>query len=109
MRLSEMNTAQLADALLALAEPMSRIGQDPALNRALTDLGRLEGATVLEKASALFVPLATALLKTHREDALAALSALTGKPAEALAAQPGLQTIREARDCFDRELLGFFR
>lgn len=109
MKLSEMTTLEMADALTALAEPLSRIGRDPALNAALSDLGRFEGGTALEKLSALFVPLATALMKTHRAETLAVLSVLTGKPVDVLAAQPGLTTLREARDCFDRELLDFFK
>lgn len=109
MKLSEMNTVQLADALVALSEPLSRIGRDPAMNRAFTDLGRFEGATALEKASHLFVPLTTALLKTHRADTLAVLSALTGKGVDALERQRGLDTLREAKACFDQELLDFFR
>ena len=109
MRLSEMNTAEMADALVAIAEPLGRIGRDPAMNRAITDLGRFEGVTALEKISGLFVPLATALLKTHRDDTLAVLAVLTGKSAGELAAQRGLETLKEARDCLDGELLDFFR
>lgn len=109
MRLSEMNTEQLFDALVALAEPMGRIGRDPALNRALGEIHRQEGRSVLERASGLFLPAATALLKTHREDTLRVIAALTGKGIDALRKQPGLLTLREAKDAFDGELLRFFR
>lgn len=109
MKLSEMNTAQLADALVRLAEPLCRIGRDPALNQALADFGRFDSDAPVERITSLFVPVSFVLLRGHPEDTLTVLSILTGKTPAELAAQNGLQTIREAWACLDGELMDFFR
>ena len=108
MKLSEMTTEQLADALVALAGPMGRIARDEALNKALARLDKRRSGTALEQLAAVIEPLIPALLTRHREDTYRVLAALLGKSPEAIAAQSAALTIREARACFDGELRDFF-
>ena len=53
--------------------------------------------------------LAPALLKTHRDDLYAVVSALTGKTVAEIDAQKGLQTIKDIKESFDGELADFFK
>ena len=112
MKLSEMNTAQLADALVRIAAPIERIGKDEELNRAMSEgVERLRagGMTKLQHNAAMLGMLIPALLERHRADTFTVLSALTGKSVQEIEGQPGVQTLREARECLDGDLLSFFR
>ena len=111
MKLSEMNTAQLADALVKIAAPCERIGKDAELNKKLAEHAaklHTEGMTKLQQNAALIGTVIPALLERHRADTFAILSALTGKSAEVLAAQNGMQTLKEAKACLDDDLMSFF-
>lgn len=109
MKLSEMNTEQMADAIVALADPMANITRDDELNKELSALAKKKGGTLLEQISYLFVPLVMAMLKRHRSDTYVVLAVLTGKTVKEIAEQKGLQTVKDAKECFDKELLDFFR
>ena len=111
MKLSEMNTVQLSDALVRLAGPMERIGKDAKMNDALkanAEKLREKGMSRLENTTALIGAMVPALLERHRADTFEILSALTGKSVAEIEAQPGMLTLREARECLDGELLSFF-
>ena len=106
MKLSQMNTEELACVLCRLAGPLCRIGQDERVNAAIAGMEkkrpiwiRLSGA--LEK----LIPL---LLDEHLSDAAEALSILTGKEKETIMGQSALVTFQDIRDCADQELLDFF-
>lgn len=105
MKLSEMNSNQLADALCDIVEPVTAIMGDSAM----LDLFR-EGADLKGADANLFLvrKVLPAVLKNHRHDLFAVLSALTGKPVAEIEKQNGMQTIKELRDSFDTELLDFF-
>ena len=49
------------------------------------------------------------LLGPHLDDLIAVAAALTGKTAEQVAAQRGTETIRDLMDCFDKDLIDFFK
>lgn len=113
MKISEMNTDQLSDALVELTDPISNIAKDEELNKALNELSEKrqkkeitmpfqEGLSIIKA----FVP---ALLKRHRQEVYAVLAALTGKSAAEIAGQNGFKTILEARHVIDKELIDFFK
>lgn len=111
MKLKEMNTDQLADALCEIAPLLEEIGKDAELNenlRKITMKERESGMTVLEKGVSLIARVVPALLKTHRAETYKILSVMTGKSVQELATQNGMETIRDAKDCVDEELIGFF-
>ena len=111
MKLSEMNTTQFADALCDLVEPVTAIMGDEKIIETLKEnaLKQQEGnASPLEIRAALIKGAIPILLKTHREDVIAILSTLTGKTRKAIAAQPGIQTIKDIRECWDNDLRDFF-
>ena len=106
MKLSQMNTEELAEALCRLAGPLCRIGRDGQVSAALA---RLDGkgpmgirlCDTLEK----LIPL---LMDKHLDDGAEILSILTGKEKEAILGQSALSTLRDVRACADEELLCFF-
>lgn len=113
MKLSEMNTDQLADALCAIAEPMERIGADDEYNKKIAEFAKrqkgAENVTRLESLTGAISSTIPWLLSRHRKDVFAILAVLTGKSVAEIEAQNGFMTIRDARSCIDGELIGFFK
>lgn len=108
MKLSEMNTVQMAKALCELAAPVGRLAEDVELMRGMADAGQGKN-TLGEKLGALLPKVIPALLDKHFDDVVLILSALTGKSGEVIRAQKGVQTIRDIQSCFDGDLLDFFK
>lgn len=108
MKLSEMNTAQLAKALCTLSAPVGRLVEDVELMRGIADAGK-DKSTIGEKMGALLPKVIPALLDKHFDDVVLILSALTGKTAAAIRKQNGFETIKDVRSCFDKDLLDFFK
>ena len=112
MKLSEMNTKQLAAALCQLTRPMSRIATDDSLGRVFANvqhaMERNEHVSVMEKTGMLLeaVPV---LLQTHYDDVIQIVSIMTGKMAAEVEAQNGMEMIDEMRKCIDSQFMGFFR
>lgn len=107
MKLSEMNTKQLAEALCKIAEPVNEIVSSPDVAQVMQKLAGKEDNSFryIGKMVALIIPVA---LDKHRDATFRIISALSGKSVAEIEQQPGLQTIRDARDIFDAELISFF-
>lgn len=111
MKLSEMNTDQMAEALCAMGEHVNNICQDAGFNEQMKKLGedmKAGGMTMYQKLGRTVTLWLPALLVTHRADVYAILSMLTGKGVEEIAAQNGMQTLKDARESLDDELKSFF-
>ncbi len=110
MKLSEMNTEQLLNALCDLTEPICRMAEDERTQDALDALTEAELTALppLKAGALLLSTLSPLLLQTHREDALRVLSALTGETVQTLRTQNGLITLRQVMDCWEGELAAFF-
>lgn len=114
MKISQMSTEQAADVLCMIAEPIEHIGMNEEFQEKINAIAvrnkeRGKAMNAIESATSMvgtFVPL---LLKNCRADTYAILSALTGKTVEVLAAQNVMQTMRDAKECVDQELLDFFK
>ena len=112
MKLSEMNTRQLAAAMCQLTQPMSRIATDDSLSRVFTNIQhameRNKNMSVMEKMGMLLeaVPI---LLQAHYDDTIMIISVMTGKTTAEVEAQNGMQMITELRECIDKQFLDFFR
>lgn len=111
MKLCEMNTDQLSDALCELADPIERICKDAEMNEKIKALSKdaQNGMTMLEKMGRTVAIWLPALLKTRRADTYKVLSVLTDKSVEEIAAQNGFETIKMAQGAMNKELLGFFK
>ncbi len=111
MKLSDMNTAELARCLVALAAPLAAIAQDARVADYLAGLQAPDAARdkkVIEVLGDAVGALTPVLLGDHAEAVFAIAAALTGKTAAAIRAQKGITTLRDIRDSVDRELIDFF-
>lgn len=111
MRLSEMSTDQLFDCLADITVPVANIVQDAEVLSALQSVSGAskEGRPVAEVAASFVAKIIPAALKTHRDDVLCVIGALSGKSVQTLREQNGLLTIKEAKDIVDKDLIDFFR
>ena len=107
MKLSEMNTVQMAAALCKMAKPVGHLMQDTELLKAIAQEGD-EAQTLGEKIGSLVPEIIPALLEKHFDATVLILSALTGKSEKAIREQKGLQTVRDIMDSFDGDLMDFF-
>lgn len=108
MKLSEMNTKQLAGALCKLTPAVSRIVEDPALLEAMQAFGKSKERVPAIAYARLAALLAPVLLQSHLNDTADILSAMTGKSTDAILNQPGYETIRDIKECLDKDLMDFF-
>lgn len=106
MKISEMSTAELAPVLCDIAEPIGNIAMDAETLSSIREVG--EQKTNVEQVGAFTRKIIPLLLKTHFDDMCCIIAALTGKTVETVKAQNGLQTINDAIDSVDGELLDFF-
>ena len=110
MKLSEMNTQQLAACLCKIAPALERIGMDDGTNRAFAALtGKLEGGTRMQQLAQIVGALVPALMGEHFDDMVTIVAAMTGKTEEVVRAQNGFTTIRDVKSFFDEDFLDFFR
>ena len=112
MKLCEMNSEQLAKALVALAAPVESIAKDEAVGKALADMQAKskegESVPMIAMMGDMVGRLVPVLLGEHAGDLFTILAALTGKSAKEIKAQNGFLTIKEAKESFSTDLLDFF-
>lgn len=110
MKLSEMSTEKAMDAMLELVEPIGNIANDKQIGQAFKRLTSVDGPrSLVERFSEIYGELVPLALKTHREDAIAILAAITGKTRAAIKKQSILVTMTDARESVDEELISFFQ
>ena len=110
MKLSEMDTRQMAEALCKLTEPIGNMVADKACTDALAlALQRNQDGTIGEQLAHAAKAVMPQLLGPHLDDLIAIAAALTGKTVGQVATQRGTETIHDLMDCFDRDLVDFFR
>lgn len=113
-KLAEMSTVELATTLCLIAEPAGNIFSDDMVCQAFKDFGSAyeEQAGVIKNMAVFASKVVPALLgDAHRDDTLRILAALSGKTAEELKIQSGMETMKElfAMLTRDRDLTEFFR
>lgn len=107
MRISELSTEELAPVLTDLAVPLSDIAMDETTIKTLRDIGGKK--TEIEQIGAFVRQILPLLLKTHFESVCSIVAILTGKTLEQVKKQKGLQTIADAVNVVDHELIDFFK
>lgn len=109
MKLSQMNTEQLADALCMMADPIDKIGMDEAFTEKLKEVAKRGKLNKIQNATTMFATFVPLLLKNKREETFQILSALTGKTVEEIATQSGMVTLKDAMESIDEDFINFFR
>ena len=100
----------MAEALCKLTEPIGNMVADKACTDALASaLQRNQDGTIGEQLAHAAKAVLPQMLGPHLDDLIAIAAALTGKTAGQVAEQRGTETIRDLMDCFDKELVDFFR
>lgn len=109
MKLSQMNTEQLADALCMMADPIDKIGMDEAFTEKLKEVAERGKLNKIQNVTTMFATFVPLLLKNKREETFQILSALTGKTVEEIAKQKGMVTLKDAMESIDEDFINFFR
>lgn len=109
MKLSEMNTDQMAKCMCELVEPAAEIMADEAVLNAVAGFANTKDQSFLQMIGSAVTALVPLLLKTHYTALVTVLSAMTGKPVAVIRKQKGLQTIKDVRECLDQDLIDFFK
>lgn len=114
MKLSDLSTDQALDALCEMTPYISNIVSDEAVVNAVgrmidnnQPLNLIGKSLLIADRMTEVVPL---LIKAHRPDVYGVLSVVNGKSVKQIAAQPLLDTMKQAVELFqDEELLAFFK
>lgn len=114
MKLSELSTEKAADVLCEITPYSIAIMTDEELMAELKAAIYFNDANTMAEKIALIVgklsKILPILLKKRREELFGILGALNEKPAEAIAKQNIIITMKQVRDiCKDKELLDFFK
>lgn len=107
MKLSEMTTPQFAECAARMVAPIGRLTKTKEVQSFFKKHASKEMSGTM--ALAAMMELLPVFLRDHYADTVEVISALTGKTIEEINAQPGMRTIADVRDSWDRELLHFFR
>ena len=108
MKLSEMNAAQLAQAMCDLVPPLCRMAKDPRIAEAISRFAEDDGNEPAARYAEMIEAIVPLLLTEHEDAFFRVLGVLTGKSADTLRRQNGLAAVREMRLCWDEDLLAFF-
>lgn len=106
MKISEMSTQKAAACLAELVAPMAVIVKNPTVKEYF-EKAKNQEATPDLFADALSV-LMPVFLRDHYNEVAKVLSILTGKTITQINDQPIRQTIADAKEVFDGDLVSFF-
>lgn len=110
MKLSEMNSEQLARTLCSLTPVLCTMAEDVRVAEALDRFAEedMEEETMLARGAALLKAIVPVILKDHEDEFFRAAAILTGKSIGTLRKQSGLALVRELRQCWEEDLVLFF-
>lgn len=113
MKLSEMNTVELARTLCAIAQPVERLGKSKRIISALQSFAEFRSGngdgTMLEQVTRLIAAITPALLdEKNLPDTAQIVAAMTNKTVDEVLAQKGMQTIKDIRGLLDKDFIDFF-
>ena len=110
MKISRMNTEDMAAMICRLTPPVCRMLRDPEALAAFdsADFGTASSLPPMAGAAMVWEKLTPVLLHKHRDDFFQALSVLTGKEKEVIRRQTGLETLKDIQAVWDEELMVFF-
>lgn len=110
MKLSEMNSEQLARTLCSLTPLLCGMAEDPRVAEAFDRFAEEDTGeeSMLARGAALIGAVLPVMLTEHEDAFFRAAAILTGKSADVLRRQSGLATIRELKMCWEDDLALFF-
>lgn len=109
MKISEMTNDQAADAMIKLAEPISRIVEDEKTTELLREMQQGDNEGGIAFFGRILPKVVPYCMKEHRDDVYAVVAALTLKPISAVGNMNFVETIKELKESIDEDFLGFFK
>lgn len=109
MKLSEMNTDQMAKCLCELVTPVAEIVADDGIWDALKEFSSVKDKTLFAVAGSIAVKITPLLLRDHYKAFVEIVSAMTGKTPANVRKQSGMQTIADVIGFVDKDLIDFFK
>lgn len=103
-----MTTNQAADVLVRIADPASNIMHDQGVVDMLQQLMDSDDSNPVKFIADNLTTVTTILLKDHRDDVFEIVATLAGKTASEVAEQRITETIKDIKESWDGELVGFF-
>lgn len=110
MKISRMNTEEMAAMLCRLTPPVCRILRDAEVLAAFDSASFGTAASLPKMAGAAMIweKVVPAVLNKHEEDFYLIMAVLTGKDAQAIKRQKGMDTLMDIQAVWDEELTCFF-
>ena len=109
MKFSEMNTDQMAKALVMIAEPVAAIAKDEKVIAVMKEMGKpRRGQPPIMIYADMISGLVPAILGTHKTEVYTIIAAMTGKTIQDVSEQPGLETVNQIREFLDADFVSFF-
>lgn len=115
-KLSDLSTDECCEVLCEIAQPVQNIVDDEALMKTIgkgmekSKKKELTFVGTVMAASSRIVSALPVLLKEHRNDVYAIISAIGGMSVDEVAAQNILTTMQQAKEIImDKQLIDFFR
>lgn len=114
MKFSELSTDKALDVMCELAPHIGNIAEDQdfvkTIGRVVSSDAPLNQYGNYANIAGLVAKSVPLLLKNHRTDVYGILSIMNERPAEEIAVQNLMETIRQAQDLFqDKEFISFFK
>lgn len=111
MKLSEMSTKQLANALCQLVQPMANIAKEEELNGLLTGVAKKmetnKNMTNLEKMGEI-LPAVTVMLEKRYADTIRIIAIMTGRTDAEVEEMNGFAMVNEMIGSIDKKFVDFF-
>lgn len=108
MKISEMNTNQVADVLVRIAEPAANIMHDKNVFDMLEKLATGNDASPIKFFADNIALVVMVLLNAHRNDVFEIVAALSEKTVDDVGNQNIKTTVIDIKESVDKDLLDFF-
>lgn len=109
MKLSQMTNDQACNAMIRMADPVSRILEDKGVLPLLEQFSGMKDVPPAEAIGAMLPKVVSFAMKDHKDDLFEIIGAMTGNSAEAVSGMNFMQTVAAVRDFADKDFLDFFK
>lgn len=109
MKISQMTNDQACNAMIRMADPMSRLLEDDSIKPMLKQVSEMKDVPSVDIIGAMLQKVVTFAMKDHRQDLYEIIGAMTDATAEQVAEMNFMQTIACVREFADKDFLDFFK
>ena len=108
MKISEMTNEQAADAMVKIAPAIQNLLNDENTKPMLEKLANAKGMDTVQIVATILPQAVAFCMKDHKDDLFAIVGALTMQPVSKVGKMNFVSTVKELRESFDEDFLGFF-